>query len=154
MKNVRQKMILSLISEYEITTQEELIEKLRQSGFNVTQATVSRDIKQLKLIKIAGDNETYKYAVSANENTATVNAKYTNILIETVTDIDYAGHIIVVKTFNGMAMAAGAAFDAMKWDGILGCIAGDDTVFIAVRTDEHAKEISSRLSALIANNQN
>ena len=152
MKNTRQKTILSLISEFEITTQEELIEKLRESGFNVTQATVSRDIKQLKLIKIAGDNENYKYAVSSTESSVTVNAKYTNILIETVTDIDYAGNIIVVKTFNGMAMAAGAAFDAMKWDGFLGCIAGDDTIFITVRSEAYAKEISQRISSLIAQN--
>ena len=152
MKNNRQKMILSLISENEITTQEELIEKLRESGFNVTQATVSRDIKQLKLIKIAGDNENYKYAVSSSENAVAINAKYTNILIETVTDVDYAGHLIVVKTFNGMAMAAGAAFDAMKWEGTLGCIAGDDTVFIAVRTEEYAKQISRRITDLITIN--
>ncbi len=152
MKNNRQKMILSLISENEITTQEELIEKLRESGFNVTQATVSRDIKQLKLIKIAGDNENYKYAVSSSESAVAINAKYTNILVETVTDIDYAGNIIVVKTFNGMAMAAGAAFDAMKWEGILGCIAGDDTVFIAVRSEEYAMLISRRITDLITIN--
>ena len=152
MKNNRQKQILSLISEHEITTQEELIEKLRESGYNVTQATVSRDIKQLKLIKIAGENDTYKYAVSGNENVVAVNAKYTNILMETVTEIDYAGHLVVVKTFNGMAMAAGAAIDAMKWSGVLGCIAGDDTVFIAARSELTAKEICDRISVIITSN--
>ncbi len=151
MKNTRQKQILSLISDYEITTQEELIEKLRESGFNVTQATVSRDIKQLKLIKIAGENDTYKYAISS-EGTQTINAKYTNILMETVTEIDYAGNLIVVKTFNGMAMAAGAAIDAMRWNGVLGCIAGDDTIFIAVRSEAFAKEISERIQTLISSN--
>lgn len=151
MKNIRQKQILTLISERDITTQEELIQLLRESGFNVTQATVSRDIKQLKLIKIAGDNDTYKYAVSG-EGSQSVNAKYTNILTETVTEVDYAGHIIVVKTFNGMAMAAGAAIDAMKWNGVLGCIAGDDTIFIAVRTEAFAKEISERIQAMISSN--
>ena len=149
MKNTRQKQILALINERDITTQEELIHLLRESGFNVTQATISRDIKQLKLIKIAGDNDTYKYAVSG-EGTQSVNAKYTNILTETVTEIDYAGHIIVVKTFNGMAMAAGAAIDAMKWNGVMGCIAGDDTIFIAVRTEAFAKEISERIQAIIS----
>jgi transcriptional regulator of arginine metabolism len=153
MKNTRQKQILALIAEHEITTQEELIEKLRDSGFHVTQATVSRDIKQLKLIKIAGENDTYKYAVSGSEMPApAVNAKYNNILMETVTEIDYAGHLIVVKTFNGMAMAAGAAIDALKWNGIMGCIAGDDTVFIAVRSEAFAKEISQRIQSLIMSN--
>ena len=151
MKNTRQKQILALISEHEITTQEELIERLRENGFNVTQATVSRDIKQLKLIKIAGDNDTYKYAVSS-EGSQSANAKYTNLLTETVTEIDYAGHIIVVKTFNGMAMAAGAAIDAMKWNGVMGCIAGDDTIFIAVRSEAFAKEISERLQTIITSN--
>ncbi|MBE6638431.1 MAG: arginine repressor [Ruminococcaceae bacterium] len=149
MKNSRQKQILQLIAEYEITTQEDLIEKLRESGFTVTQATISRDIKQLKLIKIAGENDTYKYAVSG-EGIVTVNAKYTNILMETVTEVDYAGNLIVVKTFNGMAMAAGAAIDAMKWNGVLGCIAGDDTIFIAMRSEAFAKEISDRIITLIS----
>ena len=81
-----------------------------------------------------------------------VNAKYNNILMETVTEIDYASNLIVVKTFNGMAMAAGAAIDALKWNGILGCIAGDDTVFIAVRNEAFAKEISQRIQSLIMAN--
>ena len=148
MKNNRQKQILALIEENEITTQEELIEKLRESGYNVTQATVSRDIKQLKLIKIQSDNDTYKYAQSGAETGPAINAKYVNILAETVTDVDYAGHLIVVKTYNGMAMAAGAAFDSMRWNGILGTIAGDDTVFIAVRTESYAREISERIRAM------
>ena len=145
MKNNRQKQILSLIAAHEITTQEELLEKLRESGYNVTQATVSRDIRQLKLIKIQSDNDTYRYAESGAETGPAINAKYVNILSETVTDVDYAGHLIVVKTYNGMAMAAGAAFDSMRWNGILGTIAGDDTVFIAVRSEAFAKEICDRI---------
>lgn len=148
MKNNRQKQILSLISEYEITTQEELIEKLRETGYNVTQATVSRDIKQLKLIKIQSDSDTYRYAESGAETGPAINAKYVNILAETVTGVDYAGHLVVVKTYNGMAMAAGAAFDGMRWNGILGTIAGDDTVFIAVRSESFAKEISQRILSM------
>ena len=148
MKNNRQKQILTLIAENEITTQEDLIEKLRESGYNVTQATVSRDIKQLKLIKIQSGNDTYKYAESGADNGVAANAKYTNILMETVSGVDYAGHLIVVKTYNGMAMAAGAAFDAMRWNGILGTIAGDDTVFIAVRSEAFAKEISERIKTM------
>ena len=153
MKNNRQKQILNLIANYNITTQEDLIEKLKESGYNVTQATISRDIKQLKLIKIACENNSYKYAVSgAPDGYATVNAKYINILSETVTDLDYAGHLIVVKTYNGMAMAAGAAIDSMKWDGVMGCIAGDDTIFIATKSIDAAKEVGMQLRTLISEN--
>ena len=150
MKNNRQKQILNLIANYNITTQEDLIEKLRESGYNVTQATISRDIKQLKLIKIACENNSYKYAVSgAPDGYATVNAKYINILSETVTDLDYAGHLIVVKTYNGMAMAAGAAIDSMKWDGVMGCIAGDDTIFALCRNEQLAKELKNSIDRLV-----
>ena len=150
MKNDRQRKILTLITDYEITTQEDLIQKLRESGFHVTQATVSRDIKQLKLIKIQSHNDTYKYAVSGAETSVSINAKYNSILTEAVVEVSSACNLVVIKTYNGMAMAAAAALDAMKWNGVLGTIAGDDTVFMAVRSEAFAKEIGTRIQMMIS----
>lgn len=138
-KNGRQKQILAIITEHEVETQEELITRLRMGGFNATQATVSRDIKDLKLIKIATDNGHYKYVQSIGEDGRS-SVKFDNVLRETVVSARSASTLVVVKTYNGMAMAAATAIDAMQLNCILGTIAGDDTIFIAV-TDSVAGEL-------------
>ena len=143
MKNKRQNKILEIISREAIETQEELIKRLQDEGYNVTQATISRDIKELKLIKSAhGDKYRYVQSVSGE---AKKDAKYDSILMETILSVDIAGHMIVIKTYEGMAMAACAAIDAMGWRDIVGSIAGDDTIFAAVRTEEAAKLVARKL---------
>ncbi len=139
MKGGRQKQILTIIAEHDVETQEELITRLKAGGFKATQATVSRDIKELKLIKIATDKGHYKYAQSKG-NEGRSSAKFNNVLRETVVSVRNAGTLVVIKTYTGMAMAAATAVDAMQMNCVLGTIAGDDTIFVAV-TDEVAGEL-------------
>lgn len=148
MKNSRQNTILEIISVEAIETQEELIKRLQERGYNVTQATISRDIKELKLIKSSFDGDKYRYVQSVMTDNKK-DAKYANILRETMISVDIAGHIIVIKTYNGMAMAACAAIDAMGMREIVGSIAGDDTIFAAVRTEEAAKNIAKKLCMIM-----
>ncbi len=136
-RKVRQNKIISLIEEFPISTQDELIEKLREYDFEVTQATISRDIKELKLIKKIGPSGKSIYTVSKNDNEALL-SKYQAIFEGTVISVDYAINTCVVKTHIGMANAACAAIDAMKWEGVIGTIAGDDTIFVLCRTEENA----------------
>ena len=148
MKKGRQEKILELITKYEIETQDELIEFLGEEGYNVTQATISRDIRELRLTKVACGFGVYKYVVSTQESHSH-SAKYLNILKETVITIDHAGNIVVVKTYAGMAQAAAAALDSMGWTEIIGSIAGDDTIMLVVRSVESARVFSSELSGLL-----
>lgn len=142
MKNSRHNRILEIINEYNVETQDDLINRLRESGFDVTQATISRDIKQLQLVKIATDNGGYKYALPRRDD-VTSNAKFKNILCETVVSVQNAENIVVIKTYAGMANAAAAAVDALAGDSMLGCIAGDDTIFIVVKNDEDAENFTN-----------
>lgn len=148
MKNSRHTRILEIIGDYVIETQDDLIEKLRESGYPVTQATVSRDIKQLGLIKTATKNGGYKYTVARNENSSNEN-KLKNIMRETVVNAQDAQNIIVVKTFAGMANAAAAALDALAGEAVIGSIAGDDTIFIVVRNAEDATEFTNFIREII-----
>lgn len=133
MKVNRHAKIVELINKYQIETQEELAEYLNQEGFRVTQATVSRDIRDLKLTKVPIENGRQKYAVLQAEQNGLAE-KYIRILIDGYVSMDMAQNILVIKTVSGMAMAVAAALDAMKYHEIVGCIAGDDTVMCAVRT--------------------
>ncbi|MBQ8402815.1 MAG: arginine repressor [Clostridia bacterium] len=148
MKNSRHAKILEIISEYNIETQDELINKLCESGYDVTQATVSRDIKQLQLVKIATEDGKYKYALPRRDD-VTSGAKFKSILRDTATSIQNAENIVVIKTYPGMANAAAAAVDALAGDSIIGCIAGDDTIFIVVKNDDEAERVTNSLSAVI-----
>lgn len=144
MKKERQSTILSIIAQKDIETQEELTDELTRLGFAVTQSTVSRDIKELKIVKIAVDGDRYKYAaksLESNEN----RAKYRTILSETVTSVHYAGNLLVVKTYAGMANAACAAIDAICKNEILGSIAGDDTIIAVLHTEQEAAEMQRRI---------
>ena len=148
MKNGRQKQILTIVSEHDVETQEELIVRLKASGFKATQATVSRDIKELRLIKMATENGHYKYVQSVGEDGKS-SAKFDNVLRETVISVRNAGPIVVVRTYAGMAMAAAAAVDAMQINCILGTIAGDDTIFIAVSDEVASDLIEKKIERII-----
>ncbi len=148
MKNSRHTRILEIIGDYVIETQDDLIEKLKESGYPVTQATVSRDIKQLGLIKTATKDGGYKYTVARGDNSGNEN-KLKNIMRETVVNAQDAQNIIVVKTFPGMANAAAAALDSLAGEAVIGSIAGDDTIFIVVRNAEDAAEFTNFIKEII-----
>lgn len=144
MKKTRQNAILSLIRDNVIETQEELIEKLAEKGYIVTQSTISRDIKELKLIKTASDDGRYKYATESRLSDES-ESKYLNILKETVRSVNYANNLLVVKTFSGMANAAAAAIDFLFSHEILGSIAGDDTIIAVADSNEDAEILYSKI---------
>ena len=153
MKEKRHAKIIEIITENTIETQDELIEKLRESGFRVTQATVSRDIRDLKLVKISTEDHSYKYALSHREDMH-VSGKYRNIIRETVTRVDYANNIVVLRTYPGMAQAAAAAVDGMGWNEIVGSLAGDDSIFVLMRDNDTALQFVSKFRKFIRCDQN
>lgn len=149
MKYKRQKKILELIAEYDIETQDDLIERLRESGYDVTQATVSRDIRELKLVKTAMPDRRYRYEVAQYEGIE-ISTKYRNIIKETVIKVDCVGNTVVLRTYTGMAQAAAAAVDGMGWDEIVGTLAGDDTIFILMRDTAAAIGFAEKVSQIAA----
>lgn len=147
MKYSRHSKILELIDRYQIETQEELAEKLKEHGIDVTQATVSRDIKELRLIKVMVDDEHYRYApISQSEGTIT--NRLLTIFTESFVSCDYANNIVVVKTLPGMAQASASAVDALKWAEIVGTIAGDDTIMVVCRAELIAEALVNKLSKM------
>ncbi|MCR5484796.1 MAG: arginine repressor [Clostridiales bacterium] len=151
MKKERLKKILEIISEYPISTQEELLAKLRESGLDVTQATVSRDIKELRIVKSMESNGQYRYISGASADAEMLGNKFRSIFSHSVKSSDYAGNMLVIHCFNGMAQAACAAFDSMTWDGLVGTIAGDDTVFVLCRTEDIARQMRDEINNVIKN---
>ncbi len=148
MKHSRQEEIISLINDNLIETQEELSECLRERGFMVTQATISRDIRELKLIKIAGAGGKYYYSLPRSEE-GVIADKFKNLLIGAVEVIDRANNIAVVKTIAGMAQGAAAAIDSMGRRDIVGSVAGDDTVIIVMRSNEAAQSLCEELKKIV-----
>lgn len=148
MKSKRHSAILEIIEKNEVETQEELIDNLRKDGFNVTQATVSRDIRELKLMKIMGDNGRYKYVLPGKKD-STGHYIYSSALAASVVSVDSAVNLVIVKTYPGMAQAVAAGIDNMNIPGIMGCVAGDDTIFIAVRDVELASKIASDVRRIV-----
>lgn len=147
MKGKRQEAILGLVKKYEIETQEELADKLNEAGFSVTQATISRDIRELKLTKIQhGTKQVY---AALTETKYSNNNKYIDILKHSFVSMDMAQNILVIKTASGTAMAVGAALDSLEWDEIVGSIAGDDTVMCAIRTVEDTKKLMKKLEDIL-----
>ena len=139
MKFQRQAAIIDLITNHEIDTQEELTARLREMGFNSTQATISRDIKELRLIKIASSNGGYKYSVAENEQDSGFVPRVRNIFRECVIKVDVAQNLGGIRTITGMANAAAFALDSMKINEIVGTIAGDDTVLIILKDNPTAE---------------
>lgn len=148
MKVNRHAKIVELINKYQIETQEELAERLNQAGFQVTQATVSRDIRDLKLTKVPAENGRQKYAVLQGGQDG-LGEKYIRIMKDGFVSMDMAQNILVIKTVSGMAMAVAAALDAMKWSEIVGCIAGDDTIMCAVRSVDDTIILMEKIKKLL-----
>ena len=148
MKISRHAKILEIISHKEIETQEELVEELHCMGMEVTQATVSRDVKELKLTKVLGSNGSYKYsAISHGENL--ISEKLVSIFVQTVISVDYVNNIIIIKTLAGSGNAAAEAIDSLGWDGIAGSVAGDNTILVIARSNEKAQELVSKFKKLL-----
>ena len=148
MKQSRHEKIVELIESYEIETQEELADKLREAGFAVTQATVSRDIRQLHLSKVPAGGGRQKYVVLRQDD-AQLWEKYVRVLKDGFVSMDMAQNILVIKTGSGMAMAVAAAVDAMKFREIVGSIAGDDTIMIAIRSVDDTLVVMSKIREIL-----
>lgn len=150
MKKARHKKILSLISEYNIDRQEVLLEYLQKEGFNVTQATVSRDIKELNLVKIVSSNGEYKYAQNTIvEDTKATFTRFDYIFSESIKSVDYAMNTVVLKCHTAMAQAACEVFDSLLWDGVVGTLAGENTIFVLLRTEKQAHNLCEKLKQYI-----
>ena len=148
MKNSRQSAILSLIEQYDVETQEELAAILRKAGFPVTQATVSRDIKELRLVKVLSPKGGYKYAVS-DQAVQGMAERFARIFSESVLSIVPAGNIVVIKTLVASANVAAEAVDSMHIPGVLGTMAGDNTILVVTRTEEEAVSVAQELQAML-----
>ena len=148
MKLERHSKIVELIGKYEIETQEELAEHLKQAGYKVTQATVSRDIRELKLTKVQSENGRQRYMVMQKQTA--FSDKYIRILKDGYVSMDMAQNILVIKTVSGMAMAVAAALDEIHFHEIVGCIAGDDTIMCAVRSVDDTILLMDKLKKLIS----
>lgn len=148
MKIARHAKIIDLINRYDIETQEELAERLNQEGFAVTQATVSRDIRELKLTKISLNGGKQKYAVMHTHSTD-MDEKYLRVLKDGFVSMDMAQNILVVKTVSGMAMAVAAAIDAMHWPEVAGSIAGDDTIMCAIRSADDTLLVIDKINKIL-----
>lgn len=148
MKSSRQNKIVELIRKYDIETQEELADFLTQAGFAVTQATISRDIRELKLTKVPTEDGKQKYSILQSQS-AGMNEKFVRVLRDAYQSMEKAQNILVIKTVSGMAMAVAAALDSLAVEGIVGSIAGDDTIMCAIRTEQETDLVIERLSALI-----
>lgn len=148
MKSNRHTKIVELIGKYDIETQEELAEKLTEAGFQVTQATVSRDIRELKLTKVANGDKGQKYALLQSNDD--MGDKYIRVLKDGFLSMDMAQNILVIKTVSGMAMAVAAAIDAMQWPEVVGCIAGDDTIMCAIRSTEENKRVMEKVRKIVS----
>lgn len=147
-KKRRQGKIIEIIQRHDVGTQEELAERLKGEGFAVTQATVSRDIREMKLSKMPTENGGQKYVFW--EQGSRMEDKYVHVLKEAYTAAVAAQNILVVRTVSGMAMAVAAALDALRFPEIVGCIAGDDTIFVAAHTAEEAEALAEKIRLTIA----
>lgn len=148
MKKNRHERIVEIIQQNDVETQEELAARLRDAGFAVTQATVSRDIRELRLTKVPAGSGKQKYAVLKQED-GHMGDKYIRVLKAGYVSMDMAQNILVIKTVSGMAMAVAAALDALKFLELVGCIAGDDTIFAAVRSVEETRALMERIQGLV-----
>lgn len=148
MKRQRHEVVVDLINRYDIETQEELAAYLREEGFDVTQATVSRDIRELKLSKIATGNGRQKYIIFRNGDSH-LGDRFIRVLRDGFVSMSMAQNILVVKTVQGMAMAVAAAIDAMKFPEIVGCIAGDDTIMAAVKSVDDTMVVMDKINKIL-----
>ncbi len=148
MKNRRHSKILDIISNNSVDTQEELLNLLKKEGFSVTQATVSRDIKELRLLKTLSSDGKYHYT-SASKNAFDIKSNFQSLFKNSVTSVDFAENLIVIKTLSGMAQAICTSLDNMEFENVLGTIAGDDTIFMACKSLSSATGLVSELKKLL-----
>ncbi len=148
MKGNRQKKILEIINRYHIETQDDLIDRLLVEGFSVTQATVSRDIRELQLSKVLTAKGSYRYVAPKKEEMVT-GMKINAALVDSILNVDYAQNLVVVHTFPGLAQAVAAGIDNLALAEVLGCVAGDDTILVATRNESAAKSISERIHVMM-----
>lgn len=149
MKTQRQAKIMEIISNQDVETQEQLLEALRGAGFNSTQATISRDIKELRIVKELTSFGTYRYSTSTKEVTGTFSNRLNTIFRECVTGFDYSQNLMVIKTLPGLAGAAASAIDSMNMSVILGTLAGDDTVLVVMRDNNAAAVFYGEIKNLL-----
>ena len=149
MKAERQEAIRNILNEQEIQTQEELAEALRKRGFSVTQATVSRDIREMRLIKLSRANGGYQYGIQEGNTDIGSNERMIRMLRECMLSVESSGQMIVIKTLSGSANTAAEALDSMDMPDILGSIAGDNTIFLVARAEEKASMIAERVRNLM-----
>jgi transcriptional regulator of arginine metabolism len=149
MKLQRHFKIKEMIATHSIKTQEELVERLREAGFPVTQATVSRDIKELQLIKVPDGNGDYKYALPADQKFS-ASQRLRRALTDHFVHIDRAGNLIVMKCLPGTANAVGVHLDQMEWPELLGTICGDDTILLICRSEDQGKSVVERIQSMLA----
>ena len=150
MKIKRQAKIMEIISAMDIETQEQLLDELQKSGFKSTQATISRDIKELRIVKELTSMGTYRYATSNKEVGGTFSARLNTIFRECVTSFDYAQNMVVIKTLPGLASAACSAIDAMNMSVVVGSLAGDDTAFLVMRDNNAAAASCAEIKKLVS----
>ena len=148
MKSNRQKKILELINRYSIETQDDLIDRLEVEGFVVTQATISRDIRELQLSKVLTGKGTYCYVAPKRDDLAG-GVKFNSALVESIITVEYAQNLVVIKTFPGLANAVASGIDNMAIAEVLGCVAGDDTIFVATKNETSARHFSDRMRAMM-----
>ena len=149
MKSQRQAKIMEIISNRNVETQEQLLQELQNAGFRSTQATISRDIKELRIIKELTSFGTYRYTTSSGETAGTFSSKLNTIFRECITSFDYAQNFVVIHTLPGLASAAASAIDAMNLSVVLGTLAGDDTVFVVMRDSNAAAAFSGEIKSLL-----
>ena len=149
MKIQRQAKIMEIISTKNVETQEQLLEELQLAGFRSTQATISRDIKELRFVKELTSFGTYRYSTSQNEVSGTFSTRLNNIFRECVIGVDYAQNLVVIHTLPGLASAAGSAIDAMSMSVIVGCLSGDDTVMVVMRDSNAAAAFCGEIRNLL-----
>jgi transcriptional regulator of arginine metabolism len=149
LKTQRQAKILEIVTTRDVETQEQLLQELQDAGFYSTQATISRDIKELRIVKELTSFGTYRYTTSSKEVSGTFSTRLNTIFRECVTGVDYAQNIVVIHTLPGLASAAGSAVDAMSMSFVLGTLAGDDTVIIVVRDTNAAAAFCSEIKNLL-----
>ena len=148
MKVNRQKKILEIIHRFHVETQDDLIDRLMVEGFSVTQATISRDIRELQLTKVLTGKGTYRYVAPKKEDMAG-GMKFNSALVDSITSVEHAQNIVVIKTFPGLANAVASGIDNLAISDVLGCVAGEDTILVATQNDHAAKIFSERIRVMM-----
>lgn len=149
MKAKRHAKILELIATHIINTQDELLKKLNELGFKATQATISRDIKELRLVKTQAESGQYRYTAAIQTDFPNNTNKFMTIFSESVIRVDFSGNIVAIKCYTGMANAVCILFDSIQWDGVVATLSGDDTIFVLCRSENTAREMSAKFAKMV-----